>query len=154
MKHERRRLLKGMFACGVALSFGVASAGDHTNVLHLQNGKIFINNQRQSGTYSALMTNFRYLYFYVPGQGLFVISNSQFGWAVEAGRFEDRELWFDVSGIQFKLVASRPILGKTSQPLWVYYDRGFTLDVKSIMFGYGDSESAPYDWPNQVGKHN
>jgi len=27
------------------------------------------------------------------------------------------------------------------------------VDVKSIMFGYGDSESAPYDWPKQNWKN-
>jgi hypothetical protein len=85
---------------------------------------------------------------------LFVISNNQFDRAVQAGKFEDRQLTFDVSGVAFKLVSSRPILGRTTQPSWVYFDPGFTLDVKSIMFGYGDSESAPYDWPRQIGKHN
>jgi hypothetical protein len=146
--------LTGLLASGVVLSLGNTGATEDAQPLQLQNGKVFINNQQQSGTYSALMTKFRFLYFYVPGQGLFVISNNQFDRAVQAGKFEDRQLTFDVSGVAFKLVSSRPILGRTTQPSWVYFDPGFTLDVKSIMFGYGDSESAPYDWPRQIGKHN
>lgn len=156
MRTGRRGFLAGLVMSGLVLSTGFASTAESTdssNPLHLQNGKIFINGQPQPGTYSAEMTSFKFLYFYVPSQGLFVISSSEFDHAIQAGKFEDRELQFDVSGIAFKLVSSRPILGKTSRPLWVHYDPRFTLDVKSIMFGYGDSESAPYDWPKQVGKH-
>jgi hypothetical protein len=149
----------GLLVSGFGLSIGSRSTAqsaqnsDNSNPFHLRNGKVFINDQAQPGTYSAEMTNFRFLYFYIPAQGLFVISDSQFNHAVEAGKFEDRELQFDVSGIAFKLVSSRTMLGKTGRPLWLNYDPRFTLDVKSIMFGYGDSESAPYDWPKQIGKH-
>ncbi len=153
MKFTNKTILAGLLVCGLMLAIGDASAAEGNNPLHLKNGKITINNQQQPGTYSALVSDFKFLYFYVPGQGLFVISNNQFGRAVEAGRFEDRQLQFDISGIDFKLSSSRPILGKSSQPVWVYYDPGFTLNVKSIMFGYGDSESAPYDWPKQIGNH-
>jgi hypothetical protein len=153
MKFANKTILAGLLACGLMLAAGIANGTEQSNSLHLKNGKITINNQQQPGTYSALVTDFKFLYFYVPGQGLFVVSNSQFGRAVEAGKFEDRQLEFDISGIDFKLVSSRPILGRSTQPVWVYYDPGFTLDVKSIMFGYGDSESAPYDWPKQIGKH-
>ncbi|SRR6266849_2095853 len=85
-------------------------------------------------------------------EGLFIVSSSEFDHAVQSGRFENREMKFDVPGIAFKLVAARSIL-ENSRPAWVRYDPGFTLDVKTLMFGYGDSESAPYDWPKQVGKH-
>lgn len=150
MKKRRGRIVAGLLALGLSLPLATASA--EATHLRLQNGKITINKQVQPGTYSALLTNFNFLYFYVPGQGLFIISNNQFGHAVQAGKFEDRQLQFEISGIDFKLTSSRSILGKSSQPLWVYYDPGFTLDVKSIMFGYGDVESAPYDWPKQIGK--
>ena len=152
MKNGYRKVLAGLLVCGFILSVGFASAQGN-NRLELQNAKITINGQEQSRTYSALLTNFKFMYFYVPGEGLFVISNSQFDRAIQAGKFEDRQLQFAVSGVDFKLTSSKPILGRTSQPLWVYYDPAFVLDVKSTMFGYGDSESAPYDWPKQIGKH-
>jgi len=153
MKFARNTIFAGLLACGLMLSVGVVGGAERNNALHLKNGKLTINDQQQPGTYSALVSDFKFLYFYVPGQGLFVVSNSQFDRAVEAGKVEDRELKFDISGINFKLVSTRPILGRSTQPVWVYYDPSFTLDVKSIMFGYGDSESAPYDWPKQIGKH-
>ena len=160
MKTGRRNFLAGLLASGLGLSIGSRSAAQSTaqssnnnDPFHLRNGKIFINDQAQPGTYSAEMTNFRFLYFYIPEQGLFVISNSEFEHAVQAGTFEDCVLQFEISGIAFKLVSSRTMLGKTGRPLWVNYDPRFTLNVKSVMFGYGDSESAPYDWPKQIGKH-
>lgn len=152
MKISRGSIVASLLALGLSLPFENATA--ESTQLHLQNAKITINNQAQSGTYSAVLTNFNFLYFYVPGQGLFIVSNRQFGRAVQAGTFENRQLQFEISGIDFKMTSSRTILGKSSQPLWVYYDPSFTLDVKSIMFGYGDLESAPYDWPKQIGKHS
>jgi hypothetical protein len=151
MKISRGSIVAGLLALGLSLPFENATA--EATQLRLQNAKITINSQAQSGTYSAVLTNFNFLYFYVPGQGLFIVSNRQFGRAVQAGKFEDRQLQFEISGIDFKMTSSGTILGKSSQPLWVYYDPSFTLDVKSIMFGYGDLESAPYDWPKQIGKH-
>lgn len=151
MKIGHAKIVRGLLALGLTLSFGTVTA--ESNQLRLQNGKITINNQAQPGVYSAVLTKFNFLYFYVPGQGLFIVSDNAFGRAVQAGKFEDRQLQFEISGIDFKMTSSRTILGKSSQPLWVYYDPSFTLDVKSIMFGYGDTESAPYDWPKQIGKH-
>src|SRR5262249_30016552 len=134
MKISRGSIVAGLLALGLSLPFENAIA--EANQLRLQNAKITINSQAQPGTYSALLTNFNFLYFYVPGQGLFIVSNHQFGRAVQAGKFEDRQLQFEISGIDFKMTSSRTILDKSSQPLWVYYDPSFTLDVKSIMFGY------------------
>lgn len=156
MRTGRRGFIIGLLVSGFGLVTSSRSTGqnsDNSNSFHLKNGKIFINNQPQPGTYSAEMSNFRFLYFYIPDQGLFVISNSEFNHAVQTGKFADRELQFEVSGIAFKLVSSRTMLGKTDRPLWVNHDPRFTLDVKSIMFGYGDSEAAPYDWPKQIRKH-
>jgi hypothetical protein len=153
MKPERIRLLAAMLLSGTMLCGSLIGKAEDSDALHLQNGKVFINDQAQPGSYSAVMTHFRFLYFYVPEKGLFIISSSEFDHAVQSGRFEDREMKVDVPGIAFKLVAARSILEKNSRPAWVRYDPAFTLDVKTLMFGYGDSESAPYDWPNQVGKH-
>lgn len=160
MRTGRRDFLLGLLVSGFGLSLGPRStaqsttqSSDNNNSFHLRNGRIFINDQPQPGTFSAEMTNLRFLYFYIPDQGLFVISDSEFEHAVQAGTFAGRELQFEVAGIAFKLVSSRTMLGKTDRPLWVNYDPRFALDVKSIMFGYGDSESAPYDWPKQIRKH-
>jgi hypothetical protein len=152
MKIRYKAILAGLLA-GMSLVLLEVASAEGSNPLHLQNGKVLINNQEQRGNFSAVLSNFKFLYFYVPSRGLFILSDKQFGRAVQAGAFEDRQLSFDLAGIEFKLISSRPILGEARQPLWVYHDPSFTLDVKSIMFGYGDTESAPYDWPKQIGKH-
>lgn len=144
--------LMAILACASLFLSGLAGAGE-SNPLHLQNGKIIIDGQEQRGTFSTHLSDFKFLYFYVPGRGLFIISDKQFGRAIQSGAFEDRQLHFDISGIEFKLTSSRQILDEVSKPVWVDYDPSFALDVKSIMFGYGDRESAPYDWPKQTGKH-
>jgi hypothetical protein len=144
-----KRIFAGLLACVCLVVPALAKA----NPLHLQNGKITINSQEQPGTYSTVLSDFKFLYFYFPGQGLFILSDKQFGRAIQAGAFEDRQLHFDMSGIEFKLTSSGQILKEASKPVWVYYDPSFALDVKSIMFGYGDTESTPYDWPKQIEKH-
>ncbi len=152
MRPERIRILATILLSGTMLCGGLTGKAEDNDALHLQSGRVFINDRAQPGTYSAVMTHFRFLYFYVPEKGLFIVSSSEFDHAVQSGRFENREMKFDVPGIAFKLVAARSIF-ENSRPAWVRYDPGFTLDVTTLMFGYGDSESAPYDWPKQVGKH-
>ena len=117
----------------------------------MSEGQIFINGQAQPGSFSVSKTDFKFLYFYVPSQGLFILSNTQFAGGIEAGIFERRQLHFSVTGIEFILVSLSSILGKTSEPAWVRFDPNFKLNLQSIMFGYGDRESTPYDWPNQIG---
>lgn len=152
MKIRYKSIFAGLLACACLALTAFKSEGIG-NPLHLQNGRITINNQEQPGTFSTVLSNFKFLYFYVPGQGLLIVSDKQFGHAIEAGAFEDRQLHFYSSGIEFKLTSSTQILDEASKPVWVYYDPSFAVDVKSIMFGYGDTESAPYDWPKQIGKH-
>ena len=153
MKPERVRILATLLLSGTMLCGGLSGKAEDNDAMHLQSGKVFINERVQPGSYSAVMTHFKFLYFYVPESGLFIISGNEFDHAVQSGRFEDREMRFDVPGIAFKLVAAGSILEQNSRPAWVRFDPSFTLNVKTIMFGYGDSESAPYDWPKQVGKH-
>lgn len=153
MKTRYKRIFAGLLACAFLVFPALASA-EGSNPLHLQNGKITVNSQEQPGTFSTVLSNFKFLYFYVPGQGLFILSDKQFGRAIQAGAFEDRQLHFDISGIEFKLTSSRQILEEASKPVWVYHDPSFALDVKSIMFGYGDTEAMPYDWPKQIGKRS
>jgi len=140
-------------AAGLPVSAVVAQEVVNETAIHLSDGRVSINGQEQAGTYSAYQSRFKFMYFYVPSHGLFIVSSKQFGEALEAGTFARRQLQFELSGIDFKLVASRTILGKEVQPAWVRFDPNFKLNVDSIMFGYGDTESVPYDWPQQLGEH-
>jgi hypothetical protein len=142
------------YAVAIAAPVSTALTQDirSESAIHLSGGKVFINGEEQSGTYSVYKNNFKFLYFYVPSHGLFIVSNKPFDDGAEVGTFQRRQLQFELSGIDFKLLASRSILGKESHPAWVRYDPNFRLKVDSIMFGYGDKESQPYEWPNQIGK--
>jgi len=48
---------------------GLTGKAEDNDALHLQSGRVFINDRAQPGTYSAVMTHFRFLYFYVPEKG-------------------------------------------------------------------------------------
>ena len=145
------RKLLSIYLILVSVVASAAPQQEHLQPIHLSKGQISINGQALPGSFSVSKTNFKFLYFYVPSQGLFIISNKQFTGAIEAGKFERRQLRFSVAGIDFKLVSSSTILETTSEPAWVRFDPNFKLNLQSTMFGYGDRDSTPYDWPNQIG---
>src|SRR5215469_2245447 len=91
-----------LIAAGLLSAGALAQAGTKIPI-HLVNGKISINGQQQVGTYSVTKTDFRFLYFYVPSQGVLIISNQQFPDAIKAGSFEGRRLTLELPGMEFKL---------------------------------------------------
>ena len=121
--------------------------------IHLQNGQLYLNGELIHKGFSVMQTRFAYLYFYVPERGLFTISNQEFEGATQTGTFDQRELSFSVNGLDIALKSSSQILANESAPAWVKFDPDFKLDVKSVMLGYGEKEKAPYDWPDQIRKH-
>ena len=153
MRFLTRKLALSLLLTSSILFLAGATQTDDPLAIRLSQGRIFINGEQQTGTFSVSNDHFNFLYFYVPARGLFVISNRRFDGAEQAGKFEQRQLQFTVSGLAVKLVSSTPMLGELPQPAWVRYDAGFTLNVQSIMFGYGDSETAPYDWSKQIENH-
>jgi len=121
--------------------------------IRLQNGRLYLNQELIYKNFSVVQTRFRYLYFYVPQHGLFTVSNSEFEGAIQNGTFEGQNLNFSVNDLNIALKSSSQILGEESSPAWVKFDPNFKLDVKSVMFGYGDKERSPYDWPDQIRKN-
>src|SRR5262249_24582299 len=121
--------------------------------IQLQNGRLYLNQELIYKNFSVVQTNFRYLYFYVPQHGLFTVSSREFEGAIQNGMFEGQTLNFSVNDLNIALKSSSQILGEESSPAWVKFDPSFKLDVKSVMFGYGDKEKSPYDWPDQIRKH-
>ena len=124
-----------------------------TEGIRLQNGQLYLNQELIHKNFSVVQLNFRYLYFYVPQHGLFTVSNREFEGAIQNGSFDGQALSFSVDGRNITLKSSSQILPGDSSPAWVKFDPSFTLDVKSVMFGYGDKERAPYDWPDQIRKN-
>jgi hypothetical protein len=127
--------------------------GEPTQEIRLQGGRLYVNGELVHKGFSITQDHFNYLYFYVPERGLFTVSNREFDGATQAGTFEDETLSFNVGGFDVSLKSSTPILKEESSPAWVKFDPDFKLDVKSVMFGYGDKEKAPYEWPDQLKKN-
>jgi len=121
--------------------------------IHLQNGQLFLNGKLIHKGVSVMQTRFAYLYFYVPDHGLFTVSNAEFEGATQQGSFSNRELSFTVNDQNVVLKSSSTILAGETSPAWVKFDPNFKLGVKSVMFGYGDKETAPYEWPDQIRKN-
>lgn len=121
--------------------------------IHLQNGQLYLNGELIHKGFSVMQTRFAYLFFYVPGRGLFTVSNHEFEGAIQQGAFNQRELSFTVNGLDLVLKSSSQILPNDSTPAWVKFDPDFKLEVKSVMLGYGDKEKAPYEWPDQIRKN-
>jgi hypothetical protein len=130
-----------------------AQEGQQRAAIHLRNGQLYLNGKLIHKGISVMQTRFAYLYFYVPEHGLFTVSNAEFEGATQQGSFNEQELSFTVNDQNVVLKSSSPILASGSVPAWVKFDPDFKLDVKSVMFGYGDKEKAPYEWPDQIRKN-
>lgn len=146
----------------IALAFTTASAqtsvtstgvAEGAQEIRLQRGRLYVNGELVYKGFSVMQDRFNYLYFYVPARGLFTVSNREFDGATQAGTFQEGVLSFNVGGLDVTLKSSSPILREEPSPAWVKFDPDFKLDVKSVMFGYGDKEKAPYDWPDQITKN-
>jgi hypothetical protein len=122
-------------------------------VIHIQNGQLYLNGELIHKSFTVMQTRFAFLYFYIPERGLFTVSNQEFEGAMQQGTFNQAELSFNVNGLDLVLKSSSPILADGSSPAWVKFDPNFKLDVKTVMFGYGNKEKAPYDWPDQIRKN-
>jgi hypothetical protein len=134
-------------------SVSVHTGGRGAQEINLRNGQLYVDQGLIHKGFSVSQDHFRYLYFYVPARGLFTVSNREFDGAAQSGTFEGNTLSFSVSGIDVKLESSSQILREGASPAWVKFDSEFKLDLKSVMFGYGDKEKAPYAWPDQIKKN-
>jgi len=88
------------------------------------------------------------LYFYVPGVGVAIVSSTPFPGATEQidGLF-DNTLSVHVAHHTLRLVSDKRIL-KSRAPIFVRLDRTFKLDVENPVFGYGETDKPPYQWPD------
>lgn len=154
-----KRIIAGSL---ITLAFTTAQAqtavtstagGARSQEMRLQRGRLFVNGELVHKGFSVTQGRFNFIYFYVPDRGLFTVSNREFEGAAQAGAFQGETLSFNVEGLDVALKSSTQILRETSSPAWVKFDPAFKLDVKSVMFGYGDKEKAPYEWPDQITKN-
>jgi hypothetical protein len=92
----------------------------------------------------------KFIYIYVPGVGIAVISNSSFPGAVEQkNAFKGASLTVKVDDHRIELSSDQQILGKSgkSESAFVMLDREHTLPSKYPVVGYGKLAVFPYEWP-------
>jgi len=90
----------------------------------------------------------KYIYMYVPGMGIAVISNVAFPGAKEQpNAFNDKVLTVMVSDHTLEIASEKQILGKKPTSAFVLIDRDFSLPSRYPVVGYGPLRAPPYSWP-------
>jgi hypothetical protein len=94
------------------------------------------------------IADLKYIYMYVPGIGVAVVSNVAFPAAKEqANAFTDSTLTVSVEGHKLELASEEHLLGKKPESAFVRVDRDFALPSRYPVVGYGPLRVAPYAWP-------
>ena len=95
------------------------------------------------------IADLKYLYMYVPGMGVVVVSNATFPGAIEQkGAFNDKTLTILVGGDhKLELASDNRLLGSKPESAFVRIDRDFVLPSRFPVVGYGPLRAAPYAWP-------
>lgn len=130
-----------------------AQKANQPQKLRLLNGRLFINEKQVHEGFSVIRDHFRYLFFYIPSHGLFIISDAQFDGASRSGSFKGHTLSFRLDDVNVKVESSSQILSKSMAPAWVKFDPNVKLKVNSVVVGYGDQEKAAYDWQTYLGEN-
>jgi hypothetical protein len=94
--------------------------------------------------------NFKFLYFYVPGIGVAVVSDAPFqGATVQKNAFKGKTVTINVEDHILELASDKKIIGKQGQsgPAYVEIDRDFALPSRYPVVGYGTINQSPYMWP-------
>jgi hypothetical protein len=92
----------------------------------------------------------KFLYLYVPGLGVSVVSNAPFvGAKEEKEAFRGKSLSVTVGEHTLEIASDTPLLGKKSKPAsaFVRLDREFVLPSQYPVVGYGTLLTRPYGWP-------
>jgi hypothetical protein len=92
----------------------------------------------------------KYLYLYVPGMGVTVVSNVPFEGAKEQkNAFNGKSLTVTVGEHALEVASDVPLLGKKKKPAsaFVRLDWDFVLPSQYPVVGYGAVLMRPYRWP-------
>jgi hypothetical protein len=89
-----------------------------------------------------------FLYLYVPGMGVTVVSDAPFPGAVaQADAFDGETLTVKTAEHVLQVSSDKPLLGKRREAAYVMVDRHYRMAARFPVVGYGTTRSAPYQWP-------
>jgi hypothetical protein len=92
----------------------------------------------------------KYIYLYVPGIGVAVVSHTAFAGAQEQRNgFNGKSLMVTVGEHTLEIASDKALLGKKEKPssAFVRVDREFALPTQYPAVGYGQLLARPYGWP-------
>jgi hypothetical protein len=114
----------------------------------ISRGTLTIDGMTGKAALNYEIKDLKYVYFYVPGIGIAVVSNSPFPGAVEQKKaFDDKTLTLTLGEHVLQLSSDKRMLGKAAESAFVLVDKNFLVPTKFPVMGYGPIRVAPYAWP-------
>jgi hypothetical protein len=114
----------------------------------ISRGTLTVDGMTGKAALNYEIKDLKYVYFYVPGIGIAVVSNSQFPGAVEQKKaFDDKTLTLTLGEHVLQLSSDKRMLGKSAESAFVLVDKNFLVPTKFPVMGYGPIRVAPYAWP-------
>jgi len=119
-----------------------------TVAVSISHGTLTVDGMTGKAALNYEIKDLKYVYFYVPGIGITVVSNDPFPGAVEQkNAFDDKTLTVTVGEHVIQLTSDNRMLGKKPESAFVRVDKNFTVPTKFPVMGYGPIRVAPYAWP-------
>jgi hypothetical protein len=119
-----------------------------TVAVSISHGTLTVDGMTGKAALNYEIKDLKYVYFYVPGIGITVVSNDPFPGAVEQkNAFDDKTLTVTVGEHVIQLTSDNRMLGKKPESAFVRVDKSFTVPTKFPVMGYGPIRVAPYAWP-------
>jgi hypothetical protein len=119
-----------------------------TVAVSISRGTLTVDGMTGKAALNYEIKDLKYIYFYVPGIGITVVSNDPFPGAVEQKHaFDDKTLTVTVGEHVLQLSSENRLLGKAPESVYVRVDKNFSVPTKFPVMGYGPIRVAPYAWP-------
>ncbi|MEO6924072.1 MAG: hypothetical protein ABI142_09620, partial [Bryocella sp.] len=116
--------------------------------VHVTRGTFTVDGITGKAALNYDIPDLKYLYFYVPGTGTVIVSNTTFPGATEyKAAFNDREMDVTVGDHKLELSSDTTLLDKKPHSAFVKIDRDFHLRSRFPVVGYGKLRVEPYAWP-------
>ncbi len=94
------------------------------------------------------IADLKFLYLYVPGMGVTVVSNQPFpGSKEQKDAFDGNTLTVRADDHTLQLASDKRLLDKKPEPAYVLVNRDFKLPSRYPEVGYGATTKTPYSWP-------
>lgn len=94
------------------------------------------------------ISDLKFIYLYVPGMGVTVVSNHAFPGSKEQPKaFDGPTLTVKADDHTLQLSSDKRLLGKNPESAFVLVNREFQLPSHYPVVGYGETTRSPYTWP-------